>query len=57
MTNFDKAVCWIAIFSGGVVTAVNLSLLMPLNPNYEASWLNVILAITLALYFPSTRIK
>ena len=44
-----RFVGFLLTFLGGVVVALNLSLLLPRNPDYEASWLNVCVATAIAV--------
>lgn len=43
---------WAWIFAGGFLAALNVSKLVYTNPNYEARWLNVALAVSFAAIAP-----
>lgn len=43
---------WAWIFAGGFLAALNVSRLVHTNTNYEASWLNVALAVSFAAAAP-----
>jgi len=41
----------IMVFLSGIVVAINLSLLLPTNPNYHAEWWKVVFSCIVAIGF------
>jgi len=48
-TQPKTAIAMFTLYMSGVVTACNLSMLVPVNENYDASWFNVVFASVLAI--------
>jgi hypothetical protein len=45
-----KALASFLVIGGTAVAVINLSCLVPTNPNYEASWLKVAFAATMVVW-------
>lgn len=47
---YIKVMCCLVMFTSGVAFDVNLSRLIPTNPNYHASWFNVCVMLVIFMY-------
>ena len=45
------------VFNAGVVAAINLSRLIPTNPEYVAAWWKVALAVAVAIVFGQKALR
>lgn len=45
----NACIGFLLTFLGGIAFALNLSVLIPRNPSYEASWTKVIIALVIAI--------